>query len=69
MQEEELIIRKLIDYLRKYGDHKDNCGITKVLRNPRAPTNSDGDRIYPRCNCGWTDIARSLNGGYLNTEG
>jgi len=51
---------ELIKALSKYGDHKNDCGISKVLNNPRAPTNSDGHRIYPMCNCGWAKIVRAL---------
>lgn len=54
---EELIIRKLIESLRKYGDHKAKCGISRALR---APTGSDGVRVYPECSCGWTELSLTL---------
>lgn len=56
MTEEELV-----EALKYYGDHKDHCGITKVIRSDRPPTDSDGYRIYPPCNCGWQDIAKKLS--------
>jgi len=58
----EMTEKELIKALRKYGDHKSGCGITKVINNPRAETNDDGHRIYPLCSCGWGKIIKELTG-------
>lgn len=51
----------LVRWLKVYGDHKDSCGITQVIRDHRAKTDSEGRKIYPECSCGWTEISRSLD--------
>lgn len=52
---------ELVRALKIYGDHKDHCGITQVIRDHRAKTDADGHKIYPECSCGWTAISKALN--------
>jgi hypothetical protein len=51
---------ELVEALKKYGDHKGSCGIMKILRHHRPPTNSDGCRIYPACSCGWAELIEEI---------
>ena len=52
---------ELVRWLKIYGDHKEHCGITQVIRDHRAKTDADGNKIYPDCSCGWTAISRALD--------
>jgi hypothetical protein len=52
---------ELIRALKHYGDHKESCGITQVLRDHRAKTDSEGRKIYPECCCGWTELIKKIN--------
>jgi len=60
-------IKELAGLLIFYGDHKDHCGISRVLYH-RAITNSDRPVTYPPCDCGWNE-ARKNAAGIIRTSG